>query len=573
MKKLVILLIISTMLLSLVATGCKSTTEKKDTNSGTASTNDTKDNDDVSNKNADVNEPVRRNEFPFADEKINLKMVRLNWPDVRPNAGETWTWKKFSELSNIEVEWDELAITSYEEALNIKLATGDLPDAFYQMIFTHDQIVNQAEAGALIPLNDLIEKYAPNIKKMLEDDPSIRKAITMPDGNIYSLPFVVADGENKNSALVRFYINEDYLNRLGLKSPKTIDELTNVLVAFKEQDANGDGDATDEVPIYVPGSILPNLFNQFYGAYGIGNRGIQGNAIYIDMGDDGKVRFIPTSENYKQMLQQMNEWWELGLWHPETFNEMEASKWQAAGSENQVGLFGWVHPNYVGEEAQNNFRGITQFEGPNGDSILSWVDASVRGIWSFLITSKNEHPIETIKWADYWYSEEGYMFSKVGLEGETYALEGDKYKFIGDVEASIEELGEQVGAFQHLERWYGGFEPQIDGMALSDENKKIMDDLTVTKTAEEIFRIDPTDYLNYMPEEIWGVFPPTAEEAIELGPVFNDIKTYVEETRALFVTGKLNFEDDWDKYVSTLKEMGGDRYLEIKQQQYDRYSK
>ena len=122
------------------------------------------------------------------------------------------------------------------------------------------------------------------------------------------------------------------------------------------------------------------------------------------------------------------------------------------------------------------------------------------------------------------------------------------------VAASIAEHGLQIGAFQHLERWYGGFEPQVNGMALSAEAQKILDDLTASTPEAVRFRMDPTDYLNHMPDAIWPHFMPTADEAEEIVVLSTDINTYIGEMTTKFITGDADTE--WDDYVRTLESMG-----------------
>ena len=258
--------------------------------------------------------------LPLSKEPITLDMVRLSWPGVRGPASETWTWQRFAELSNITVNFEEWPISGFAETLQVRLAAEQLPDAFYQMIFNQDQLVSHSLAGNLIALDDLIAEHGPNIQAAFAADPSIEQALLMPDGKIHSLPYVAY---KKNSAMVRFYVNETYLNNLGLEVPRTIDDLSDVLAAFKNDDANGNGDADDEYPIHQSGNATLIQRQAFFGAYGLGNRGLPGLGAHIDQGPDGTVRFIPTDERYREMLAQLNEWWEAGYYHPEFFSGVE----------------------------------------------------------------------------------------------------------------------------------------------------------------------------------------------------------------------------------------------------------
>src|SRR5690606_24602348 len=102
--------------------------------------------------------------------------------------------------------------------------------------------------GVFIPLNDLIDQYAPNLKKLLDENPDIRAGMTMPDGNIYGMPTIY--DANFPSVLVgsKLWYNEDWLAEIGMEEPQTVDEFYDYLVAVKNTDLNGNGQQ-DEIPL------------------------------------------------------------------------------------------------------------------------------------------------------------------------------------------------------------------------------------------------------------------------------------------------------------------------------------
>lgn len=498
--------------------------------------------------------------LPLSEEQVELNIARMYYPGIRPATNDLWIWQDFTEKSNIKVNWEDLPITTAGETLNLKLSTGDLPDAFYQCGPNIMQLVEMGEAGQFLPLEDLIEEHAPNLKKLFEEHPDFRKACVMPDGHIYSLPYIQAD---YNDTSVRWYVHKPTLDELGLEAPKTLEEFNNYLYKFKEL-------RPDSYPLVMPDEAGA-MFQTLLGAYGLGTTGIQGVSQWIDKGEDGNVRFIYTDDRYKEMLQQCAQWYKDGIIHPEQFSKIELAKWQNMADNDLVGAFAWVVPEYIGNEAAKEFIGVTQIEGPHGDKNVSWIDSNVRGILSFTMPSTNEHPVETIKWVDYWYGEEGYMYGAIGEEGVTYNKEGDKYVWAPHVQEKVDELGKQVGPFQFCETWYGGWEPQYYGMPVSEENNQKLYDLGYFLPAEEKFRIDGDDILNYLPEEIWTAFIPTVDEASELTDYTTDMGTYINEMQAKFISGAVDLEAGWEEYKETLNSMGLERYLEIKQAQYDRY--
>jgi len=130
------------------------------------------------------------------------------------------------------------------EVLNLMLASGKIPDIVGSSRIK--DFVNQyGPEGAFMPLNDLIDEHAPNLKAFFEEKPEIAAAISAADGNMYYIPYL-PDGKYGRA----YWIRTDWLNKLGLEVPETVEDYEKVLRAFKTQDPNGNGLA-DEVPYFV----------------------------------------------------------------------------------------------------------------------------------------------------------------------------------------------------------------------------------------------------------------------------------------------------------------------------------
>lgn len=127
------------------------------------------------------------------------------------------------------------------------LVGGNLPDAFHTASFPATEILKYGEQGVFIKLNDLIDKYAPNLKKIMKENPEVKNAITFPNGNIYSFPTIISEDFTSMLLGPRPWINKEWLEKLGMKMPETIEEYYEYLKAVKEKDPNGNGKA-DEIP-------------------------------------------------------------------------------------------------------------------------------------------------------------------------------------------------------------------------------------------------------------------------------------------------------------------------------------
>lgn len=144
---------------------------------------------------------------------ITLHIVKRGYTDVHPPADQLWMWQKYEEISGIKVEFEELAGAAVTERKNVMLGSNDLPDAFYRIAFGTDELMKYGKQGLFIPLEELIEEHAPNLRKLLNENPDIKGAITMSDGHIYALPYV---DFSKAFNSVRLYINKSWLDEAGL---------------------------------------------------------------------------------------------------------------------------------------------------------------------------------------------------------------------------------------------------------------------------------------------------------------------------------------------------------------------
>ena len=117
--------------------------------------------------------------------------------------------------------------------------------------------------GIFIPLDDLIEEYMPIYNERVTMDPSIVESLKASDGKMYSIGYIVAQDIHSGNM---DFINKTWLDNLGLEMPTTIDELTDVLRAFRDEDANGNGDASDEYPMEV---VLTDFYKMSLAFFGV----------------------------------------------------------------------------------------------------------------------------------------------------------------------------------------------------------------------------------------------------------------------------------------------------------------
>ena len=154
--------------------------------------------------------------------------------------------QKVAEKAGVTIDWNLVSPTNYVNSISPMLAAGtDLPDIVE--LPDLDPNMTYIQSGLFVPLDEYIDQYMPNYKKYLEENPDVKASLTAEDGHIYYVPQTVVT-DNYQPCMM---INMQWLNELGMEVPKTLDEFVAVLKAFRDNDMNGNGDTTDEVPLSI----------------------------------------------------------------------------------------------------------------------------------------------------------------------------------------------------------------------------------------------------------------------------------------------------------------------------------
>ncbi|ALS26505.1 ABC transporter substrate-binding protein [Paenibacillus sp. 32O-W] len=490
--------------------------------------------------------------LPIVNEPITLKMVAGKAPTTAPDWSQTMLWQEYEKMTNVKIEWEMIPTDNLAEKRNIMLAGGDYPDAFFTASIPTADLLKYGQQGVFIKLNDLIEQHAPNLKAILEKYPEVKSGLTMPDGNIYSFPTIYDPEFTSVLAGSKMWIKKSWLDNLGLKEPETTDEFYEMLKAFKENDANGNGQQ-DEIP-YQSVGIAP-LINYLRGAWGLGNRGVRNANVDLDP-ESGNVRFIPADPKYKEMLQYIRKLYEEGLIASDIFT-VQANQFYATGAEGVYGATITTSPYTLMN--QTDYIGATALKGPYGDQIWSAVGSPLASPGAFVITDRNPEPEATVRWIDHLYGEEGSKMFFMGFEGKSYVVnDKGEYEYTEEITNNPNGLTFEQALIKYVV-WPGGGYPNI----VQQRFFKGAESQPESVAAAERFK-------PFFPEEIWPTFSFTEEENDDMATLGADINSFVTEMQAKFVSGSASF-DEWDQYLKTLDQMGLKRYLEIYQNAYERF--
>ena len=250
------------------------------------------------------------------DEKVTLRVMIQSRAEMPSDLNMQEIHQRAEEIMNVHIEWIMVPADAWNEKKNLMLATGDLPDIIESKINESD-LTRYGPEGTFVELTDLIAKYAHNINKLMDTEmPELRSFIAAPDGKVYSL-FRVNSGPWMTSNGVGM-MNMQWLKNLNLEVPKTLDEFTNVLRAFKTGDPNGNGIA-DEIPLSFYKRIFENFgLGYIFSFFGLGIGGHPFNQTFADV-KDGKVICQGVQEEYRDAVRYLGQLYAEGLVDVEGF--------------------------------------------------------------------------------------------------------------------------------------------------------------------------------------------------------------------------------------------------------------
>lgn len=454
----------------------------------------------------------------------------------------------YEEMTGVHIEWEEVSSDAFEDQLALKLATGDLPDIILKGGVSNSSQSKYGEQGYFLNLmeNDLLENYAPNYWALTEEYPEILSSSMMPDGSVYSLGLV----RNSTGSTIasKLFFNQEWLNNLGLSVPTTKDEFYDVLYKFKNNDPNGNGMA-DEVGLYIKSDHLQMVT---FGMFGIGNRGHNNGFIDYDEENDS-VRYFATSDGFREWVEWVSKLYQEGLINQEYFDFTESSLGNYINND-VCGVFAYTNLCMISEDTQKKFTYLDGvMTGDNGADDYYGVN-SIGGTGAYIITTACEYPEVALRWADYFYSDEGSLFFYYGDEGVTYdVLDDGTYQFNDSV----------------LSDYYAGNE-SYDGCAVQVSLYAYGNTPTMTKVpynSADDNRGIALDAANALIDDCviaWPSFTFTTSEQRIIEDNKKDIDSYVSSMRDAWIMGTSELNDDtWNDYLKTINNMGLEDVLEV----------
>lgn len=489
-----------------------------------------------------------------ADGVEEFTIATVRWTDAWPNDFmNEGIMKELEEKHNIKINWQVYYNSDWTEQKSLLLASGDLPDAFFGSICLTETDIAQNK-DYFVELTDGIEKNMPNLTAIFEKEPELKAAAQNRDGEIYSLVKKLPLRPKVANAM---YINKEWLDNLGLSMPTTYEELTDVLKAFKEQDADGDGDPNNEIPYTNAGSLAGDLSNLLAPFGTIVSR--TGNFMQVDA--SGNPAFVPITDHYKEAVKWAHELYASGCLDQEYFTQdssMASAKRMAEGGSQTGLVFAWTADAEMGENA-DQFVLCEAVAGPDGkryvESDPTYLDIANREL---LITTQCKNPDKLLQWADDFYTDLVSLQTYYGSIPDQVEDKGD-----GTYEVLLPSDGTTLdtSAWSYSMRDFGPkymtdeFQEKVILPESQGDGVKLAQDATNAQYASDL---------------AFPVVSYTTDQLTTLASLTTDINDYASAQYAHWVVDG-GIDEEWDAYLAQLDQMGLQDVLAIHNDAYAAY--
>ncbi len=503
--------------------------------------------------------------FPLA-EKVTITGTTSYPVGTEEDPNKRTIFKRLEEETNVHVDWTAISSDQWGDKISLNMANANtLTDFVFTAGFGDNDLIRYADQGVIVPVEEYIDNYMPNLKAVFDKYPEYRTMCEDADGHIWALPWIEQLGSEKTAIQTvgnnMTFINQKWLDFLGLETPTTVDEFEQVLLAFQEhapelqKEFGIDGDI-------IPMSCIvndqdPNLLINGFGD-GIGD---------VDMGqhiavtDDKKVICTATTDGFRKGVEWLHKLYAEGLIDPECFTQ-DWSTYVAKGKSHRYGVcFTWDVANidniqdYVPLKA---LKADTVNVTPQNGSFTSGFD---RG--RCVVTSVCKNPAFVCAWLDKMYDPFQSPQNNWGTYGEDDDFDifelsenedGEKmlkHAPLGDASPVEVREAECVGGpLAVLDEYYGKY---------------------VTCPDDAQYRLDWIK--DYYTDDMHCkyVYPRvfmSAEDTEKLSAIQTDLVSYLNSSKAEFIRDGIT-DDSWNAYLNQVDSYGLDQYLEIYQKYFD----
>jgi putative aldouronate transport system substrate-binding protein len=500
--------------------------------------------------------------LPLSKEPVTLRMfMEIDQSKIGVHTAtyaNLLCFQELAKITNVTINFIHPPAGMAAEQVNLMMAAGDLPDITY---WNWNRVPGGPTKAILdniiLPLNDIIPQN-PFYPKLLKDDPALEKNVKTDEGYYYCYPLVYRPEQLK--VTFGYMIRKDWLDKLGLSIPETMDEWYTTLTAFRDRDPNGNG-KRDEIPLvstYGKGMEEPgqDAIRPFYAAWG------KFDTMYTN---NGRVFFGAYEPDYKEYLLTIRKWIAEGLIDP-NFSTLDTVQADAAMLNGISGVcrdglglgLDKFYAHFKSAETVIAVPFPTLVKGAKAYNFMA-VGRDFSGSGAALSPRGKNNTIAA-KWLDYLYNEDASILLNFGVEGKTfnwingYPQLADEIVHNPNKESVNVALGRYaigVSVFPFVN------DPRVREQRLV--NNQAQKDAINLWNQSDISRVMPL--VTFLPEE-----------SQELANIMSEVNTFMKEYTLGFLLGRRDINREFNGYINTLKSMGIERAIQINQIALDRYN-
>lgn len=516
--------------------------------------------------------------YPICDETITVTAAGPN--GLGNDWNELYIAKAFGDELGIQLDCTSYPQDAWSTQLTLMMTTDDLPDLLCELDLTRADANKYGNEGYFLDMSQYLD-LMPNFVAQMDKDPALYAYSRDENGAIYGISKTKNTQVSKMVALS--YINHKWLEKVGAEYPQTTEDLYNVLKAFKEQDANGNGDPNDEIPLSITYDQYSGMRAEFVLRSAFGIYGYSQN-YQLQADDSGKVYLAEATDNWKEYVKYMNRLYSDGLLDQDCFIQTK-DEFDAKIKSDSVGMFAnWnTLLSVLGASDHTCVYDYDFFTGVTSDltdevvyPLYNSVDSNV----VCLITANTQYPEALCRMFDYLYTEDGIILALYGKEGETFNFKEDKFGIkSADHTGFWEDSGYDSSSMwmRNMVKWpnawqFVQYSPEQEAVAnATDEQLQEMytdgDGKNVVLQAYKEIACRKVKCCDDYPNVVY-----TSEETEQRAKYLTALQSYIQSTKAEFIIGTQNIDANWDTFLKTMDDMGLQELLKIEQAAYDRYA-
>lgn len=514
----------------------------------------------------------------IGDGKIKVGIPgNVTIPDMNTNGLSVY----LEEATGLDITWEEFAsgASNYTQQITLMFTGGEkLPDVMVGFDGLGHYTVNQfGEDGIFQDLSELIaDGKAPNYEKALKQLPEVtqkyvkEKGTNTVDGkSFYSLPSVGVEAIDDQQSMIQ--INKKWLENVGMEVPTNIKELEAVCKAFMEQDANGNGDPSDEIPMLDPKDnteIRDWMINAFV-EYNSANFNVK----------DGKVWDPITSDEFREAIKCINDFTKKGYYNELSYTasvtEVKNQISPVDGTAGRVGIFGGHMETMTNASTDvlDDYIAVGPLAdetGKGGYIIVNDVGVS----WDGQITSSCQDVEEAIAFLDAWYVDECVTTQRWGVKGEDW-VEAEGISWFGE-KSHIKVVNQQAFFDGSQNKTFGntlGIMTDWNYCAIADteESGASNRQVQVSRLVAEQWDIRQNSKAKRQEDTLENLVYTTEE--YDYRESKNGLcDSYIKENVILFMQGEkdINSDKEWNAFKDQLKKLERPELMKTIQDAYNR---